>query len=115
MEKISAKNSRRQKPQASGQSVHPVDQIKGVDDYDDRKISQQKTEHFRKLIDTQKPIHAPDLDISIINDDERRQHLADKFLDRGDYEDIVFQSKEEDDQACPNKVLKFSSFIKMHR
>src|ERR1700748_442300 len=112
---IDAEDHRRQKTQTAGESIHAIDQVIGIDDNDHRKIGQQEAEHFGQLINTQKPIHAPDLYITIVNDNKGSQYLTDKLFYRGNDEDIVFQPEEKNYKGGSYKILKISILIKMHR
>ena len=87
----------------------------GWQEPDHADIGQQQAEHFRKLIDPQKTMHAPDLDAAIIDDDKGGQHLAYEFLHRGDDQDIIFQAQEEYDKRGSYKILKIRVLIKSYR
>ncbi|HMI05869.1 MAG TPA: hypothetical protein VK541_25505 [Pedobacter sp.] len=52
-------------------------------------------------------MHATDLDIAVINNDEGCEHLANEFFYRGYYEYVIFETKKENDKSRGNKVLKF--------
>lgn len=60
-------------------------------------------------------MHTADLDIAVVDDDKSGEHLADELLYRGDDEDIVFQTEEEDNEGGRNKILKISKLIEMYR
>jgi hypothetical protein len=52
-------------------------------------------------------MHAPDLDSSIINDQECSKYLADKFFDWGNDEDIILQTEEKNHHRGGNEILEF--------
>jgi hypothetical protein len=115
IEKIGAEDDRGQQTETTCQAIDAIDQIKGVDDYDDGEIGKQEAEHLRQLIDAEESVHTSDLDISIVDDDECRQNLTDKFFHWRDDQNIVLETEEENDKGCSYKILKISELIKVER
>src|SRR3979490_3386187 len=64
-------------------------------------------------MDAEKTMHTPDLNPTIIYDQEGGKHLANEFFYRSKYEDVIFQSQKKDDHGSRNKILEFGRIFKI--
>ncbi len=55
-------------------------------------MSEQQAEGFEQFMNAHKAMHAPDLNITLVNDQESSQHLANKFLN-GRYDQYHLSTK----------------------